>query len=362
MGSEMCIRDSISTSDNLRNYIAEHSARKRNLVHRSIESTILTCPDRFINRNSGLTITCSAMEVDDKRKTMVLENASVINGAQTQGEIRRFLEDIAEEDDDSWRPAGFHVRAEIILDPDHASVVETAIARNSATKVQSISQAGARGHLNELNEIMKTATGKGIRMSETQEDVHDTFHVLRCARLLMPEAVVGKKTNTELLKPYMNKAKCLEDFSSWFDQRKTDENSRLKYDFTLSIAPAAVAEYDYWEKSTSWCGHRIWEDTQKGGRICKRDDSNSIIWMSPGIMYPLLGAIAEFVQKNDDGKWVIQKPNAFKPANMIEKTVQIFRGFDSKPMAMGRNPMAYTQLADGPKTLLGLLKDLGVTN
>ncbi len=41
----------------------------------------------------------------------------------------------------------FFVRAEIVVDPDLEEVVETAIARNTATAVKSISQAGARGHL-----------------------------------------------------------------------------------------------------------------------------------------------------------------------------------------------------------------------
>ena len=162
----------IPTTDNLRDYIAEHNPRKRNAVHRAIETTILTEPDKFINRNAGLTITCSAMEFDDKKREMALADPSVINGAQTQGEIRRFLESISDEDDEFWPEADFHVRVEIIIDPEHSSIVETAIARNSATKVQSISQAGARGHLDELDNVMRKATGKGIRTSETLSLIH----------------------------------------------------------------------------------------------------------------------------------------------------------------------------------------------
>ena len=84
----------IGTSENLRNYIAEHSARKRNAVHKAIESTILNEPDRFINRNAGITITCSSLELDDKAKIVALTDASIINGAQTQGEIVRYLNEI----------------------------------------------------------------------------------------------------------------------------------------------------------------------------------------------------------------------------------------------------------------------------
>lgn len=346
----------IGTSENLRSYIAEHSARKRNAVHKAIESTILNEPDRFINRNSGITITCSKLELDDKKKIVTLTDPSIINGAQTQGEIIRYLEEI-EEDEDEWADAGFHVRVEINIDPSHASVVETAIARNSATSVQSISQAGARGHLNELNKIVKKETGKGIRISETDLEVHDTFHVLRCARLLMPSSISGSKSSTEALKPYMNKAKCLEDFSNWYKNRKTDKSAKAKYDFTLSISVLAMREYESWETSQHWVGQRIWEDTQKGGRTCKRDDSGGIVWMSPGIMYPLMSAMSEFVKQNDDGDWVIEKPKQFKPSQMIDNTVIEFRNNDSKPMLMGRNPSAYTTVRTYPKTLMELLED-----
>src|ERR1700753_4234464 len=74
----------IGTEDNLRSYIAEHAQSKRNPVHKQIEATIQELPDRFINRNAGITITCTGCEVDDTRKIARLENASIINGAQTQ--------------------------------------------------------------------------------------------------------------------------------------------------------------------------------------------------------------------------------------------------------------------------------------
>jgi len=345
------------TTDNLRDYIAEHSSRKRNAVHKAIESTILTEPDRFINRNSGITITCSDLKIDDKKMLATLKDPSIINGAQTQGEIIRYLEDIAE-DDDEWPEAGFHVRVEINIDPSHSSIVETAIARNSATSVQSISQAGARGHLDELDKIMIKATGKGIRTSETQTDVHDTFHVLRCARLLMPAEISGNSGSSETLKPYMNKAKCLEDFSAWYKNRKSDKAAAKKYDFTLNIAARAVQEYRTWETSEHWVGQKIWEETQKGGRACKRDKNGNIVWMSPGIMYPLMKAMSEFIVENEDDSWKIDKPKQFKPAQMIAKTVEVFRSKDSKPMLMGRDASAYSTVKNYPETLMELLEDL----
>src|SRR5688572_21625179 len=139
--------DKISTGHNLRDYIAEHNPRKRNQVHRAIRKTLDGESDRFINRNSGVTICCSKIEIDEKAQSALLHNASLINGAQTQGEIRGYFRDLDEPGDGGKDEPDFHVRVEINIDPDEGSIIETAIARNSATAVKSISQAGARGIL-----------------------------------------------------------------------------------------------------------------------------------------------------------------------------------------------------------------------
>src|SRR6185436_2196878 len=81
----------LNTKENLRSYIAEYNPKKRNRVHEAIENTIATEARRFITRNSGFVIGASAVEVDDGKKTIKLWDASVLNGAQSQGEIGRWI-------------------------------------------------------------------------------------------------------------------------------------------------------------------------------------------------------------------------------------------------------------------------------
>src|SRR4051812_26002255 len=109
---------SIGTDDNLRSYIAEHAPAKRNPVHKQIQNTIENLADRFINRNSGIAITCTGCEVDDSKKVARLSSASIINGAQTQGELNRYLTS------DEGEDADFMVRVEIIMEPAHDQIVE----------------------------------------------------------------------------------------------------------------------------------------------------------------------------------------------------------------------------------------------
>jgi len=348
----------IGTDDNLRTYIPIHANKKRNSVHKAIENTIVTESDRFINRNSGITITCAKISVNDKRSEVVLSGASVINGAQTQGEILRHLNTICDEEDEDWPDAGFHVRIEINVDPDHASVVETAIARNTATGVQNISQAGTRGHLDELGMSIQKRFKRDIRKSETDIDVIETFQILQYSRLLMPDELLsGSKTATEMLKPYKHKSKCLEEFSDWYMNRSSDSAAKEKYDFVISMAALALEEYSYWEKHEAWNGMRIWEDTKKGGRACKRDANGKVVWVSPGIMFPLMNALSAFVERDENGQWKLEKPRYFKAEELIRRTVAQFRAHESNPMDMGRSESAYEALLTYPQTIADVLRE-----
>jgi hypothetical protein len=350
----------LDTKENLRSYIAEYSAKKRNWVHEAIEDTIVRIPQRFITRNSGFVIGGSEIEIDDGKRSLVLRDASILNGAQSQGEIKRWVERTYGADFvPNGEEAPFFVRTEIIIDPDEDEVVETAIARNTATPVKSISQAGARGHLEELEaSIRRRRPDISIRKSETDVDVYDTRKILQYARLLMPLSVSQNESESEKLRPYKNPEQCLTDFSTWFVARNTEPVARAKYEFTVKIAPLAVEEYEYWERHESWNGHHLWEDTKKGGRACRRDKKDKIVWVSPGLVFPIVGAMSEFVEEKSPGEWVISKPKVFKPAEMIEAAVKQFRGLGSDPMQMGRSAGAYDAMRIYPETVVRVMRDL----
>jgi hypothetical protein len=350
----------LDTKENLRSYLAEYNARKRNRVHDAIRNTIQTEPQRFITRNSGFVVAASDIGVDDNKKTMRLSDPSIINGAQSQGEIRRWFDDAyGDEGMSAADEVPFYVRLEVIVDPDTEEVVETAIARNTATPVRSISQAGARGHLEELERsIRRRRPELRIRKSETDEDVYDTRKILQYARLLMPVSVSRNDSAAEKLRAYKNPEQCLTDFSGWFEDKDSDPIAADKYRFTIQIAPFAIEEYEYWERHDGWNGHRVWEETKKGGRACRRDRrTGRVIWVSPGLVFPILGAMGEFVADTADG-WNIVRPSLFKPSEMIARAVAQFRSLDSDPMQMGRSAGAYDALRIYPSTLIEVMRDM----
>ena len=358
----------LGTKENLRSYIAEYTPRKRNRVHEAIATTIQQEPQRFITRNSGFVIAAADIEVDDNKKFVRLTDPSILNGAQSQGEINRWIDGVYGEDASfDGEDAPFFVRAEIIVDPDPLEVVETAIARNTATPVKSISQAGARGHLDDLEESLTARRADArVRKSETDTEGYDPRKLLQYARLLMPFSVSRNDSAAEKLRPYKNPEQCLTEFSEWYEAGKKkkkegkdfDALALEKYDFTVQIAPFALEEYEYWEKHDGWNGQRVWEETKKGGRACKRDKSGKIVWVSPGLVFPIVGAMSEFVQEVSPGKWAIVKPSLFKPAEMITRAVGQFRGVDSDPMLMGRSAGAYDALRIYPATIVEVMADM----
>ncbi len=359
----------LGTGENLRSYLAEYSPRKRTRVHEAIENTIKTEPERFITRNSGFVIAAADIEIDDNKKTVRLSEPSIINGAQSQGEIKRWAEETYGNELPEGEESPFFVRAEIIVDEDEFEVVETAIARNTATPVKSISQAGARKHLDDLEKsVKKVLPDVQISKSETDFGAFDTRKVLQYARLLMPYSVSGNDLPSERLRSYKNPEQCLTDFSEWWELKdKTPSEllsleeiqaARRKYDFTVQIAPYAIREYGYWERHKAWNGHHIWDETKKGGRACRRDEQNKIIWISPGLIFPILGAMSEFVEEKAPGKWSIEKPDFFEPATMIGNAVAQFRNKGSDPMLMGRDAGVYDALRIYPSTIVKVIRDM----
>lgn len=344
------------TADNLRTYIAEHSAGKRNMVHKQIANTIEELPDRFINRNSGITITCTKCEVDDTRRVAKLWGASIINGAQTQGEMKRYF---ATENGDS---VDFSVRVEIVMEPVHEQIVEIAIARNTATSVKSVSQSAARGHLTELKaSIEAELPGETIQMRETDEVGSGTLNtqsVLQWTRLLLPQRMFAKGAPPHNF-AYKQGGKCLADFSVWAQSKGSDLEAAALYDFTVQMAPVAVEEYRYWSAHESWNGHRLHEfgkrsDKPAGGRPIKRDANGKVCWVAPGILFPIMSALSAFVVY-EDGEWSLEKPDLFREEELVRRAVQQFRALDREVAVMGRSEAAYDALSIYTDTIATVL-------
>ena len=102
----------------------------------------------------------------------------VSSTSQTQGEISRYRDELAENGDPSVSANPFFVRAEIIVDDDPDQVVETAIARNTATPVKSISKQVQEDSWRIWNEVFRRSgqtSGSARRRPKSMSTIRGKF-------------------------------------------------------------------------------------------------------------------------------------------------------------------------------------------
>lgn len=340
----------VGTDGNLRSYIPAHEGKKRNMVHKAIAKTIKDNPDRFSQMNSGFLIGASKATVDDAKKTIMLRHASVNNGAQSQGEIKRYFEECAERGEE---PEDFAVRCEISIEPDEATRTNIAVARNTATRIEGISIAGKHGYFEDLDASFKKAHPRlELARSETNVEDHyvDTRQLLQVLWALMPEELApeSRRSIEARMRAYKNAAYCLQDFVSISDHRATDTADAARYNYFVDMAGTAWTEYEKWRT------HPLWNDKRLLERLHQavRGDDGEIKEISDGIVFPILSALSRFVKRSRTNHWRIVYPKVFTDEDMLVAARRQLSQCGGRPMLMGRSGQAYeglmllTEMAD----------------
>jgi hypothetical protein len=175
----------------------------------------------------------------------------------------------------------------------------------------------------------------------------------------MPARLLGDRTPPKNF-AYKQGGKCLTDFSNWAKDRETDEAAERLHQFTVQIAPIAVKQYRRWEAHDGWNGHRLHErgkssEKPQGGRPVRRDrKTGKVVWVAPGILFPVMSALSAFV-KMDGSTWVLDQPDLFKEEELIRRAVQQFRALDREVTVMGRSEAAYDALSIYTETIATVL-------
>src|SRR5262249_18057891 len=149
----------------------------------------------------------------------------IINGSQTQGELKRYFE-THREDEDFYEPS---IKYELIVTTDDDLIAEISISRNFQNDVRAISIAGRRGQLDELEEaVQPVIPGDRTRKSETDlpvgDDYLDTEKLIQVTFALMPQTLLDKlETGASKVSAYSQKTRCLKLF-----QRIVEEHQRVE--------------------------------------------------------------------------------------------------------------------------------------
>ena len=346
----------LDTEANLRSYVPEHPGKRRSQVHVAIGDTLSDRPERFIQLSSGITVCATDISIDDDKKLVRIKRGSIINGAQTQGEIRRYLSDLNATNE--YVPE-FHARVEFIIDPDHEFIVETAIARNTSTNIQRLSMAGKKQYFEQLDVSFKKKFPK-LDLSRSETDIGDqyvdTLKLLQGLWVMMPEKLLPQsKRNVAQarLKSYKNRAYCLVDFENDFIAKDKSENdderkhATQRYKYFIDMAGVGWEEYLKWRHHQKWHGKYLKETSRQVVR------AEGEVTVSDGVVFPILAAMSQFVIFDKSNKcWRLDVPGIFDEEEMIDAARDQLTSHQGSPMLMGRDASVYDTLSVLPRMVL----------
>jgi len=343
---------SLEDDENVREYLADAQGNQKHmptLVHQAIRKTLEDQPDQFSILNGGIVIVARAVEVDDKRKILVLQRPSIINGSQTQGELERYFTKYRSSPN-FFEPS---IKFELIVTGDDGLIAEISIARNFQNDVRPISIAGRRGQLDELEAaVQNDIPGAKLRKSETDIDGEylDTEKLIQVMFALMPGTLLksleedGDASNKVFT--YSQKTRCLKLFQRLVNASGKDCGNSDVYQYFLDIAGQAWKLYERWKSHPGFRGTGLPLFERENGQGAEVPD---------GMIFPIVSAFSAFMDRSGE-KWEINIPEVFDESELIEAAAQAYVEIASRnPQTMGKSKACYSTLL----RLTGLYARLG---
>ncbi|HKD26020.1 MAG TPA: AIPR family protein [Xanthobacteraceae bacterium] len=343
---------SLEDDENVREYLADAQGNQKHmptLVHQAIRKTLEDQPDQFSILNGGMVIVARAVEVDDKRKILVLQRPSIINGSQTQGELERYFTKYRSSPN-FFEPS---IKFELIVTGDDGLIAEISIARNFQNDVRPISIAGRRGQLDELEAaVQNDIPGAKLRKSETDIDGEylDTEKLIQVMFALMPGTLLksleedGDASNKVFT--YSQKTRCLKLFQRLVNASGKDCGNSDVYQYFLDIAGQAWKLYERWKSHPGFRGTGLPLFERENGQGAEVPD---------GMIFPIVSAFSAFMDRSGE-KWEINIPEVFDESELIEAAAQAYVEIASRnPQTMGKSKACYSTLL----RLTGLYARLG---
>jgi hypothetical protein len=338
----------LPTNENVRDYLLDADGKQKKRptsVHRAIKETLTQNPHEFSVLNGGLVIVARQVDIDDKSKTITIKESSIINGSQTQGVIREFLETTTEPAND------IHVKFELIVTNDDALIADISIARNFQNDVMQLSIAGRLGQLDELekslqleNPSLKLSKKETQWASNVDSEYFPTEKLLQVITALIPSDIWHRqedRDNPNKVYAYSRKAQCLKEFQELYKQAKdldhpNHENASELYKFYLDISSKALELYSQWKQHQGFKG--------SGLHSIKRDQVGNVLEVPDGILFPILSALSVFMKKVD-GVWTYAPPEQFEEIQLVQAAKSTYIDTaKSNPQTMGKSKSCYSPL------------------
>ena len=334
----------VFNSDELLDFSSGLNVRreKGGSVKKAILNTLEDMPDSFRYLNGGITIVTRAVVTRDlgggKVECSFHNNASIINGSQTQGALRSYHGYNDSGELNSELPV--EVDVYVIETDDDDLITEITVARNVQNTVKDISVFGRRGAFEDLNKVLTDSKHPvQLATSETDKGYFDTGKAIQLLFALMPEKFWEENISFPRNRPsiYSSKAKWLKYYGKEFTYPSDEEKFNNILDFAKSMLIPAIDLYLEARESDYW-GLKHWRT--KG--IIR---SESGIRVTDGYLFPFISAHSVFVNENS-GSWSLDLPDGYDPRKIVARMKKIYdMGDEYKNVQdFGKSPLIYEML------------------
>ena len=341
----------LNVFENLRiAYTSEESIKRITPKHKEIYESFEDAPDRFIQRHSGFTVICNDIQVSSPQEyginTVTMENASLINGAQTQDLLKRLLNDY--EGIESYE--NVNIRVEVLVEKEKDERIEIAIARNTSTNVSNLSILGKKSYFNPLEIGLKNVLGNDFKLQKSEtDDAIPTQTLLQVLRTMTPKQIRDeyKSLKDSPVKSYSGKAMVLNEYKDMVDAENSgkEKNSRFEssvLNYYRSFAGYAWLEYEKWSSDKDWIA--LWkksENYKKIGKFNQKNDSFDLTW---AILCPLLYGLQHFLYEEKSGSWNIKYSDSFDKKAYMNYVLERFKDSGFEPQTFAKNRAYYQDL------------------
>ena len=341
----------LNVFENLRiAYTADESIKRITPKHKEIYQSFEDAPDRFIQRHSGFTVICNDIKVSSPQEyginTVTLDNASLINGAQTQDLLKNLLEDY--EGVEAYE--NVNIRVEVLVEKAQDERIEIAIARNTSTNVSNLSIMGKKRYFDPLEIGVTNVLGNDYKLQKSEtDDGIPTQTLLQTLRTMTPKEIRDeyKSLKDSPVKSYSGKAMVLNEYKDMVDAEANGrvKNSRFEssvLNYYRSFAGYAWIEYGKWSSDKDWIP--LWKKSdnyKKIGKYNQKDDSFDLTW---AILCPLLYGLQHFLYEEKSGSWKIKYSDSFDKKAYMNYVLDRFKNSGFEPQTFAKDRAYYQDL------------------
>tara|TARA_B100000161_G_scaffold120484_1_gene85523 strand:- start:165 stop:1361 length:1197 start_codon:yes stop_codon:yes gene_type:complete len=341
----------LNVFENLRiAYTSDESIKRITPKHKEIYQSFEDAPDRFIQRHSGFTVICNEIKVSSPQEyginTVTLDNASLINGAQTQDLLKNLLEDY--EGVEAYE--NVNIRVEVLVEKAQDERIEIAIARNTSTNVTNLSIMGKKRYFDPLEIGVTNILGNDYKLQKSEtDDGIPTQTLLQTLRTMTPKEIRDeyKSLKDSPVKSYSGKAMVLNEYKDMVDAEANGrvKNSRFEssvLNYYRSFAGYAWIEYGKWSSDKDWIP--LWKKSdnyKKIGKYNQKDDSFDLTW---AILCPLLYGLQHFLYEEKSGSWKIKYSNSFDKKAYMNFVLDRFKDSGFEPQTFAKDRAYYQDL------------------